>query len=218
MELDDMKLAWQALDRRLDRQHALNLRIFRGERLDKVQRGLRPLRWGLVLQIVFGACMMLLFAPFWVTHRNSFHLMLCGLLLHAYGLMYVLSAARNFYLLGRIDYAAPVIDIQKRLADLRAWRLKEALLMGITGCLVWIPFVLVLFKGLGADLWLNAPSVVWWMIASSMVPLVALYGLVWWSRRPGHERFKRALGNSGVGSSINKVQGMLDDIARFEQE
>ena len=35
MELDDMKLAWQTLDRRLDLQNALFLHQFKQDRLDK---------------------------------------------------------------------------------------------------------------------------------------------------------------------------------------
>lgn len=39
MELDEMKLAWKALDRRLDQQNALSLQLFRDGRMDKLQQG-----------------------------------------------------------------------------------------------------------------------------------------------------------------------------------
>lgn len=51
MELDDMKAAWQTLDRRLEQQHALNLQLFRDSRADKARSGLRPLFRGQVAQI-----------------------------------------------------------------------------------------------------------------------------------------------------------------------
>jgi len=170
------------------------------------------------MQIIAGACLMLLFAPFWVAHRDSFHLMLYGLLMHAYGLMFVLSAARNLYLQGQIDYSAPVLEIQRRLTVLRMWRLKEALLYGITGCFIWIPLVLVVFEWLGADVWLNAPSVVWGFIASGVACLALMCGIVRWSRSPGRERLRASLENSSVGRSVHNVQSMLEEILRFEQE
>lgn len=218
MELDEMKQAWQTLNRRLEQQQALNLQLFRDDRLEKVQRKLRPLWWGQVLQIAGGALVMLTFAPFWVEHRDSLHLMLCGLMLHAYGLMLVVTAARNLYLQSELDNAAPVVEIQRRLVALRAWRLREALFYGITGCFIWIPLLLVGFEYLGADLWVNAPWVVWFFMANGAACLGLLYGILRWSRRPGWERLGSALINSSIGRSVLSTQALLEEIARFERE
>ena len=54
MELDELKSAWQTLDRRLERQSALNLHIFVEGKLDKVRASLRRLYWGKIVQILFG--------------------------------------------------------------------------------------------------------------------------------------------------------------------
>ena len=54
MELDDLKQAWQALDKRLEQQNTLNLHLFKQSRLDKMKSGLRPLVWGQAIQIVVG--------------------------------------------------------------------------------------------------------------------------------------------------------------------
>jgi hypothetical protein len=219
MELDEMKSTWQALDRRLGQQHALNLQLFRESMLDKTRRGLRPLILGQMMQIAVGVWVMILFASFWVAHRDSGHLMFCGLLAHAYGLLLVVFAARNLHLINRIDYDAPVVEIQRRLGELRAWRMSiEAPVFAVSGCFIWIPAVLVLFRMAGADVWMNAPSVVWIFIASGFVCLAAVYGVVHWSRRPGRERIRKALDNGNVGSSIRRAQAAAENIARFEQE
>ena len=78
----------------------------------------------------------------------------------------VLTAARNLYLQSRLDYGLPVLEIQRRVAELRAWRLREAVLYAATGCLIWVPFLLLLFASVGADVWKNAPQVVWWNLAA----------------------------------------------------
>ena len=54
MELDEMKLAWQALDRRLAAQQAIQWQGFRDGRLERMQHRLRPLAWWLVVQIPLG--------------------------------------------------------------------------------------------------------------------------------------------------------------------
>src|ERR1044072_3316805 len=122
MELDEMKAAWIALDRRLQRQETLNFGTFREARLDRLRGTLRGAMTGLTAQIAFGVLMTLVFAPFWVAHRATPHLFLTGLSLHGYGILMIVLAARDLYLIARVDYAAPVLDIQRRLTEFRAWR------------------------------------------------------------------------------------------------
>ncbi|WP_266157922.1 hypothetical protein [Dyella silvatica] len=216
MELDDFKQAWQALDRRLEQQHTLNALLYRETRLDKARRSLRPLVWGQRLQIVAGVCVMLLFAPFWLAHLDKLHLMLSGLALHVYGLMFVLSAARNLYLVTRIDYAEQVLDIQRQLSTLQAWRERvEWPVFAIIGCFIWVPLILVIFAWMGADVWANAPIVVWSWIASAFGCLLMLWGIVHWMRRSGRER---ALQRSKSGKSVYRAESELDELARFERE
>jgi len=217
MELDEMKRVWQSLNQRMEQQHALSLRLFRDGRLEKVNRRLRPLRWGQRFQIVCGGLLMLLSAAFWSDHTDNFHLMVDGLMLHAYGLLLVLTAARNLYLQSRLDFAAPVVEIQKRLATLWVWRLREAVLYGVTGCFIWIPLVLVLFALVGADVWVYVPSIVVSFLASGVACLGVMYGLIRWSQLPGHARLRAVLLDSSIGRSVRDPQSMLDEIARFEQ-
>lgn len=219
MELDELKQAWQQLDQRLDRQYALEMHRFDADRIERARRRLRPLWFGQLLQIAFAVVTIVLSASFWSAHRDSAHLMAWGLTLHVYGLLMVLSAARNLYLIGRVDYGEPVLTIQKRLASLRAWRVRvEAPVFGILGCFVWIPFVLALFKAqLGVDLWNYAPEVVWWFIASGVVCLFIVLGVIAMARRPGLPAFTAAVSRHAAGGSVWRAQAEVADIARFEE-
>lgn len=217
MELDEMKQAWQTLNRRLEEQQALNLQLFRDGKLDKAHRRLRPLRWGQRLQILGGALLMLWAGSFWTAHLDNLHYLVYGLSLHLYGLLLVLTAARNLYLQSRLDYAAPVLEIQRRLAALRVWRLQEAVIYGVTGCFVWVPLLFMLFALSGADVWANSPAVVWGNLAAGLGCLALFYGLIVWSRRPGWGRLRAALEGSSIGRSVRDTQLMLEELARFEQ-
>jgi hypothetical protein len=217
MELDDMKLAWGLINQRLDQQQAFNLRIFKDGRLDKATKALRPLWWGQVLQIVLGALLMLTFAPYWLAHRHTPHLMIYGLIMHGYGLLIVLTAVRNLYLQSRLDYRMPVLEIQRRIAELRTWRLHEAIIHAIVGCFIWVPMLMLAFAALGADVWVHAPSVVWWNLAASAGCVGVFYGIVRFSRAPGREWLKAALDNSAIGRSVRNSELLVEEIARFEK-
>jgi hypothetical protein len=217
MELDDMKASWALINQRLERQQAFNLQLFKTDTVARAHRALGPLKWGQILQIAAGAYFMLQWGPYWVAHRDTIHLMICALCMHACGLMLVLTAARNLYLQSRLDYGVPVLEIQRRVAALRSWRLREALLYGVAGCLIWVPFLLLVFASVGVDVWKNAPAVVWWNLAAGVGCLVLLYGFVRFSRLPGRERLRAWLDDTVVGRSVRNTQALVDEIERFER-
>ena len=117
-------------------------------------------------------------------------------------------------MLAGIDYAAPVLAIQRRLAAFRAWRVRLVPLWIVTGCFVWIPLLLIACKAwLGADLYLHAPEVVLAFVVSGAVGLAAFWAIGRWV--PGAAKY---LGESSVGGSVGRSQRALDEIARFENE
>ncbi|WP_426663408.1 hypothetical protein [Rhodanobacter aciditrophus] len=214
MELDEMKLAWQALGRQLERQNALNQQLFRDSRMGKLRRGLRPLIWGQALQMTIGVLLVVVAAAFWAGHRDVARLVVCGLLVHAYGLLLIAFAARVLYLVQRIDPAAPVVAIQRQLADLRAWRVRvEAPVNLVLGCFVWIPVLWMNLAWYGVDLW--SPGFMSWAVSSGLAGLAACMLVVWLMRRAG---LARRVEDSSAGRSVQKAEAVLEEIARFERE
>jgi hypothetical protein len=219
MQLDDMKTAWLALDRRLEKQEALSLRSDRESRLDRLRTSLLPLIAGQILQLVIGVLLTFVFAPFWVEHRDTPHLLLIGLSLHAYALMFILLAARDLFMIQRIDHAAPVLEIQQRLADLRAWRIRIAPVFGAVGCLIWVPFLLWVFEtAFGVDVYALHPGIVYLFIASGVGCLGLMLLLIHWAMHPRRAGLARYLENSAAGRSIAKAQRFLDEVAAFARE
>ncbi len=217
-EWDDLKTAWQTLNRSLERQHTLARHQFKETKIARLRSRLRPLVIGQVIQIICGVILAMLGGSFWVDHLGVVHLMIYGISLHIYGLMFIIFAARDLFLIRRIDYAAPVLAMQKQFAELRAWHRRVALWFGIAGCFIWISMMLMIFYGLGADVWRHNPDVVGWLIVSGFFCLAILFGIVLWSKRSGNEKFAKNLDDSSVGRSVNRAQSMLDEIERFERE
>jgi hypothetical protein len=219
MQLDDMKTAWLALDSRLERQESLNLRTYRESRLDRLRASLMPLIAGQIVQLAFGVLLTLVFAPVWVEHLDTPHLVLVGLSLHLYALMFIVFAVRHLYMIQRIDYAAPVLEIQQRVADLRAWRIRIAPIFGAVGCLIWVPFLLWVFEtAFDVDLYALSPGIVYIFIASGVGCLGLMLLLMRWAKHPRRARLARYLENSAAGRSIAKAQRFLDEVSAFARE
>ena len=217
-ELDDLKSTWQTLNRNLERQHALAFHQFRENKLSRFRSGFRPLVFGQIIQLLCGVALALIGGSFWTDHLGVAHLMIYGLSLHAYGIMMIVFAARDLFIIRHFDYAAPVLFLQKQIAELRRWHQRAGLWFGITGCFIWIPGMLMIFYVLGADVWVRNPSVVGWFLASALVCLGVLYAIVAWSRRPGQEKFARSLEASSAGGSVKRAQSLLAEIERFAAE
>ncbi|MGN2253609.1 hypothetical protein ACFWZ4_09545 [Frateuria sp. GZRe12] len=215
MELDDFKQAWQGLDRRLEHQRALNAQLFVESRLDKLRYGLRPLVWGQVAQIALGLLVAVLAGAFWVARLHVLHLLVCGVLLQLYGLSLIGFAARNLYLIHGIDPGSPVLAIQRRIAELRAWRVRvEGPFNAVAGCFVWILVLWVNLAWYGVDLWAGGRSIAW-MTLSAGAGLAGVGVVVWVMRRTGHGR---KLEDHTAGRSLQKAEAMLAEIERFQQE
>lgn len=216
MELDEMKLAWQALDRRLEQQHALTVQIFRDSRIDTARRGLRPLVWGQAVQMLIGAAGLLLFAPLWVAHRHDPAVLVAGLVLHAYFVGMIIVGAIVQVQIARIDFSAPVVAIQRQLLKLRKiYAVSGACVVGLPWWFLTAPLLVVLTRG---AIMQNAPEVIWMQL---VVGALGLLGTGWfyrWAHRPQRAGLARQLDQSVTGASIRRAQAVAADIARFEQE
>lgn len=216
MELDEMKAAWKTLDQRLDTQAALNLHMFKEGKLDRLRRGLRPLVWGQAIQIVIGALIALWGGGFWVDHREVPHLLIAGLLVHASGISMIALGALMEALIARIDYSAPILTIQRQLAQLRKVYVRGGMAIGLPWWLLWMPFLMVLAGYAGVDGYRHAPSVIWIGTVVGIAGLFATWLFIRWANK--YPKLAKRLDDSAAGGGINKAQAYLDEIARFEQE
>ena len=216
MELDDLKQAWQTLDKRLERQTAINRHLFTESRVDKAKARLRPLLVGQLIQLVAGIALTMFFAQFWIAHTDSRLLLVSGLLMHAWSVLLVVSAVMELLLITRLNYAAPVLTIQRTLAYLRTWRTRMAPWLGLPFWLLWMPLMAVLFQVLfGVQM---HADVFWYGLPIGIAGLLATLWFHRWSHRPQRRHLGEALDTNSAGHSVTRAQAFLDEIARFERE
>jgi hypothetical protein len=217
MELDDLKAAWQTLDRRLDAQSALNLHIFRDGKLDKARRGLRPLFVGQLLQMAFGLAFILLAGLLWSGKPDAVSVILAGITLHAYGVACIIAAGITLGRIQHIDYSSAVVDIQKQLAGLRTSYIYSGMIAGLPWWFLWVPILMVLSGLSGVNLYVQAPDLVWTGLGIGAAGLLGTWWFHRWSRHPSRPRMAQMMEDSVAGTGLKKAQSVLDEIARFEQ-
>lgn len=216
MELDDFKQTWQSMDRRLEQQFALSVQLFRDGRLDKVHRGLRPLVWGQAIQILCGALGLLVLGPIWVTHWRDGAVLASGLVVHAYCVGLIVLGAKVEYAIARLDYGAPVVEIQRQLTQLRrTYAVHGALFLGLPWWFLTAPLLVVLSRG---AIMTAAPSAIWSQLAIGAAGLAATAWFYRWSHRPERAGFARKIDDATTGGSLRRAQAALDEIARFVAE
>jgi hypothetical protein len=218
MELDDLKQAWQALDRRLERQDALQLHLLRTTHLGRAYARLRPLALAAHLQIIAGAALTVLFLNLALTRPDSPAALVCSLLLALYAIVLLLSGVRERVLIAGIEYDAPVVEIQRRLAALRAWRIRSTLWLGLPWWLLWIAAQILAFSLVGLDLVAHAPLAVVAEVAVCLAGFALSLWLYRWAHRSGRTRLAHALERGLAGRSVERAASELAEILRFARD
>lgn len=218
MELDDLKHAWQALERRLEQGNALQLQLFRDRKFDGLRRGLAPLCWGQALQLVFGAAVVVAAVAFWSRYGDAPAMLATGVVMHVYGVATIIAGGVTLGLVGRIDYAAPVVQIQKQMASLRRFYVVSGMCVGLPWALLWVLLPVMLARTAGRDLYASAPGFVFGSLAFGALLLAAVAWFHRWSRDPRRPELARRLEDSLSGRSLRRAQAVLDEVRRFEVE
>ncbi|MBL8144138.1 MAG: serine/threonine protein kinase [Acidobacteria bacterium] len=218
LDLDEFKQAWQRLDRRLAAQQALAFQAFRDGRVRSLRRRLWPLYGGQIVQMLLALAFIVTGVFGWSRHGNLPHLVVAGVIMHAYGIALGIAAGRTIALMHRVDYAAPVVSIQRQLADLRAWHVRTGRWLGQAWWLLWMPCLMVAAAAVGADLWRRAPGVFGFGAAIGVIGLLLTEGAARLSRQPGWTWLAALNDDAMAGASLRRAQAVLDEIRRFEHD
>ena len=124
----------------LERQElAGRLLLTRRQLMERVEKSLRPLLRGQIVQILFGVALILLGAQCWARNMHVPHRLISGIIVHVYGVIVIAQGALVCTRIRRIDYAKPVEDIRNKLDSVRSGYLRAGVLIGFIWWLMWIP-------------------------------------------------------------------------------
>ena len=215
MELDDIKSAWQELDARMARQHALQLELLRGQKQVQARRQLRPLLFGMAVQALLGIGLVLLGVGCWRNNLDVPGLLVAGIALHAFGVLHIAFAGIVTGLATTLDYAAPVLAIQKRLRLLLRVQVLNSNLCGAPWWVIWV-LVVIGFAGLSPTR-VPEPTPTWIWI-SLVIGIAGTLATWWWAARSTRgPRDPLARMDDGA-DGIRRTLRVIDDLERFERD
>ena len=224
LTLDDLKIEWMARDRQLETGLRMNTMLLRETLLEKHSANLGSDSAGNVFQILFSIPFLAFFGWFIVGHIDQPAFLLPAVLLQAWTVvMLALSIQQRGQLRG-LDYGRPVLELQSQIEHIKITRLNTFKWAFLTGQLLWwIPFVLVVFKGLlGVTLYTVSafmPTFIAWNIAFGVafIPFALWASKQLSGRLGGSPRFQKF--TDGIaGSDVAVAREFLGKLARFGQE
>jgi hypothetical protein len=221
MDLDDLKQRWEDQDRKLDAILRLNTRLLQAPALSKAETAMRRLSRLLQVELLLNFGMTLVLGSFLGDHGTEARFLIPAVVLDLCVILHVVAGIHQLIALGKIDYSAPVLMIQKRMESLRAQRLRATMLTLLVAPLLWTPLLIVALKGLlGIDAYATLPGD--WLAANLLFGLAVIPLAIWMSRRyadrmagsPLVQRLMRDL----AGYNLSAAAGFLSSLERFEEE
>ncbi|HLA63570.1 MAG TPA: hypothetical protein VK610_04035 [Rhodothermales bacterium] len=180
---------------------------------------LLPLHLALLWEAAWGVAAVGLLGAFLVAHRAAPPAPLASaLLLLAGALLYSGATVRQFALLGRVDYAAPVAGVQRRLAALGVLRARTVGGVLVAAPLVWLPALIVGVWALaGVDVTaVMSPA---WIVANLALGVLVLGAGVWVARRaPAWVEWSpwlRRIADHLAGRSLARARAHAAEAAAF---
>jgi serine/threonine-protein kinase len=216
LELDDLKNAWQSLDRKLDLQNALLLDQAREKRFKTLGRRLLPLRFGKVLQMLFGGLLILPAVSVWTELRDGSLLFWSGIAMHVYGVVLICLGAIMHVKLSELDRGESVLENQKRLARARRFQVLSGMAVGLPWWFIWVPCSAVVAAALAdVDMYANAPGPMAWMFGVGVAGwALTIVAYRWAMNRP---RWAERVERSAAGRSFERARQTLDELNAFEK-
>jgi hypothetical protein len=218
MELDELKSTWQKLEQTLERGNQLSLALLRQQKLDAAHKSLRPLKLNQTFQIFFGIVFIVLAALLWITKPTAASVILGGVVVQAYGIGCIMTAGMVFSSLSRIDYAAPVVEVQVGMAQVRRAYGICVLVAGLSWWFLWIPLLMLMAALANINLYAHAPSLIWIGIAIGVAGVLGMYWMYLYSLKTSNVSLRQFVERATFGSSLLNAVQQLNEVRRFEEE
>jgi hypothetical protein len=221
MELENLERRWAELDRKLDAAIHLNTHVLRGTLAGKAETALRRLARGLWLELGLNVLAALWLGSFWVDHLAEPRFWLPALGLHLCVMALIVAAVHQLVAITQLDFAAPIITIQKRLEALRILRIRTVMWTLVLSPLLWTPLFIVALKSFfDVDVYQSFSAA--WLLANVLLAILLIPVAIWICRRCADRMERspllRSLMRDLAGYSLSAATEHLQSLTQFEQE
>src|SRR5262249_20627462 len=112
MELDDLKVSWQRLDRRVQELSAINRSLMMDRVLRRAHWRFAPLVAAAWAFVIVGTCFAVVSGVFWISHLDVPPVLIAGIATQILGVTLIVFGVGRLALARRIDLTRPVLEIQ----------------------------------------------------------------------------------------------------------
>jgi hypothetical protein len=221
MELDELKEKWADYDRKLDESLRLNRQLLKAMKLPRLRSTLQRLALILAMESILWFAGIVALGPFIYRHITLIRFALPAAILDLFAIANFAALIAQIASVLQIDYDRPIAVIQKHIEALRMLRIRYIQGSVVGGFVVWVPFVIVVFRGFfGLDAYSLFDTA--WLITNVLFGLAIMVLAIWLSKKfsermgghPGIQRFMRNL----AGRNLNAARDFLATLSEFEDK
>ena len=221
-DLESLRADWAERDRRLTDALRLNLDLQRWSAVDSGKAALRRAGAFRGLDLAIWIVFLAGFGAFLASHFGQWRFFVPALALQLWTLAMGVVTLREREALLAIDFSRPPTELQPDLARLRIARARSLRWALLTGQVVWwIPFAIVVFKGLlGVDLYAVSSFMPKFMAINlaaglAFIPAALLAGRLIGPRLAGAPLSHKVL-DSLLGRDLAEARALADRVAHFQ--
>lgn len=174
--------------------------------MERVAESMRPLRRGQIVQIIIGVILIAIGAQCWARNIQVPHRLICGAIVHVYGILFIAQSANLLTRVLRIDYTESVVEIREKLERVRAGYMRAGVVIGFSWWLMWIPLAVAV--GIDAVLYPGSLYVSLIVGVVGFVASVFLYNRSINSERASEQKWSRQY----CGASLSNASLLLKEI------
>jgi hypothetical protein len=221
VDLAELKVRWEAMDAKLDAVIRLDRGIVAGRALDRVDALLARHARARAAEAVAGLLAVWLTGSFVAANAGEPRFLLPGLALHACVLLQIALVVRQALESRRIDYGAPLVEIQRRLGALRVASIRQTLWTFLAAPLLWTPLLIVGLRGVfGVDAYAVLGAK--YLLANLALGVAVIAGGFFLARRYTGGGADTAVMPPVLaalaGTSLAAATASLESLARFERD
>ena len=215
MELDELKSAWKTTNERLDRvEGALQRKSTRS--------AANWLRLEPIVELALGVLTALWTGGYLADHAAKIAQDPIGAspggLIFAMAVITISLSIRQLALVGGLDYAGAIIESQRRLARLKALRVRTTQAMFLAGLPLWMVFPIFALQSVSRFEVYRAFDG-GWIVANLIFGVVVAGGLVIAARKAGdRESWLRKLNDLLAGTEIRRAEDLLAEVSVFARD
>ncbi|SHK04986.1 hypothetical protein SAMN04488028_102618 [Reichenbachiella agariperforans] len=220
IELENLKSTWATVEAKLDRNWKLNLKVIREGNLEKVRDKMKNLLRVKVITFTFYLIGGLCFAGFGIQHAAQWYMALTGGVFTLWAVLVCFTSVKEIELIMKLDYTAPVIELQRQLVTLRTTIIRY-FRVGVWVFPLYMGWVIMAFQVFfGVDIIAVADQT--WLYSQLGFTIVFMFPLALWMHsklipeNADKKWMQRLL--QGNGSQVAGAQAFLGEIREFEEE